>query len=61
MLGYHPIEFGCKKNSSSVDVVETIILDYMSPQCDLALEDSKPVFPQDTLAHDGASPYQVWS
>ena len=32
----------------------------MSPQCDLDLEDSKPIFLHDTLAHDEASPYQVW-
>ena len=26
--------------------------------CDLDLEDIKPIFVHDTLAHDGASPYQ---
>ena len=57
---YHPLKIGCEKISSSVDMVETVISDYMSPQCDLDLEDSKPVFLHDTLAHDYASPYQVW-
>ena len=31
----------------------------MNPYNDLELEDSKPIFLQDTLAHDDASPYQV--
>ena len=61
IMMYHPIIFGCKKISSSVDMVETVISDYMSPHCDLKLEDSKPIFLPDTLAHDNAPPYQVWS
>ena len=32
-------------------MVETVISDYMSPHCDLELEDSKPIFLHDTLAH----------
>ena len=56
---HHPIQIGCKKISSSVDVVKAVISDYMSPQCDLDLEDSKPVFLHDTLAHDSISPYKV--
>ena len=57
---YHPIKFGCKRISSSVDMVETAISDQMSPYCDHELADSKPTFLLDTLAHDVASPYQVW-
>ena len=57
---YYPIKFGCKKISSSVDMVETVILDYMSSQYDPELEDSTPIFLYDTLAHDDASPHQVW-
>ena len=57
---YHPIKFGCKKISSSADMVEIVISDQMSPHCDPELEDSKPIFLHDTLAHDVASPYQVW-
>ena len=57
---YHPIKFGCKRISSSVDMVETVILDYMSPHCDPGLEHSEPIFLCDILAHDDASPYQVW-
>ena len=41
-------------------MVETVIFDYKSPHCDLDLEDRKPTFLHDTLAHDDASPHQVW-
>ena len=57
---YHQIKYACKKISSSVDMAETVIPDYMSPQCDPELEDSKTIFLHDTLTHDEASPYQVW-
>ena len=57
---YHPIKFGCKKISTSADMVATVTSDQMSPHCDPELEDSKPIFLRDTLAHDVASPYQVW-
>ena len=60
MMMYHPIKCGCKKINTSEDVVETFILDYMSPHYDPELEDSKPIFLHDTLAHDDALPYQVW-
>ena len=60
MIMYHPITFGCKKIGSSVDKVETVIFDQMSPNCDPELEDSKPIFLHDTLVHDDSSPYQVW-
>ena len=49
-----------KKIGGSVDMVGTVIRNYMSPQYDHELEDSKPIFLHDTLAHDDASPYQVW-
>ena len=35
-------------------MVETVITDYMSPHCDLDLDDGKPIFLNDTLAHDDA-------
>ena len=60
MIMYHQIKAGSKKISSSADVVETVVSDYMSPQCDLDLEDSEIIFLHDTLVHDDASPYQVW-
>ena len=62
MMMHHPLKSGCKKISPSVDMVETVILDYMSHyyEYDPQLEDSKPIFLQNTLAYDDASPYQVW-
>ena len=62
MMMYHQIKFGyknLKKISSSADMVDTVISDQMSPHSDPELEDSKPIFLHDTLAHDVASPYQV--
>ena len=49
-----------KKIRSSVDMTETVILDYKSSHYDPELEDSKPVFLHGTLAPDDASPYQIW-
>ena len=60
MMMYHPIKFGYKKISSSADMVETVIFDQMSPHCDPELEDRKPIFLHDILAHYVASPYQIW-
>ena len=59
---YHTIKFGCKKINSLADMVETetVISDQMSPHCDPELKDNKPIFLHDTLAHNVASPYQVW-
>ena len=59
MMMYHPIKFDCKKTSTSVEMVGTVIFDYISLRCDLELEDSKPIFLHDTLAHNDASPYLV--
>ena len=41
--------------TKSVDMVKLVIFDYMSPHCDLELEDSKPIFSRETLAYDEAS------
>ena len=60
MMMHNPIKYGWKKIISSVDVVKTVISDYISPHCDPELEDSKPIFLHDTLAHNDASPNQVW-
>ena len=57
---HNPIKYGWKKIISSVDVVKTVISDYISPHCDPELEDSKPIFLHDTMTHVDASPYQVW-
>ena len=50
MMVYHPIKFDCKRIGSSV-VAEKVIVDFMSSHYDLDLEDSKPIFSHDTLAH----------
>ena len=57
---YHQIKFGCKNISSSANMEAAVIFNQMSPHCDPELEDSKPIFLHDTLAHDVASLYQVW-
>ena len=57
---YRPLKLGCRKISRSVDMVETVISDYMSPHCDLELEDSKQIFSHDMLAQDDTPSYQVW-
>ena len=41
-------------------MVEAVIHDYMHPHYDPELEDSKPIFLHDTLAHGDASSNQVW-
>ena len=38
MMMYHPIKFGCKRISSSVDMVKTVIFDYVEPYCNLGLK-----------------------
>ena len=53
-LTYDDVPF--KKISSSVDMVETVISEYMSLHYDLDLEDSKPIFSLDTVANDGIIP-----
>ena len=46
---YHFTKCGCKRISSSSDMAETVIYDYMSPNCDPELEDNKPIFLHDNL------------
>ena len=60
MMMYHPIKCGWWNINSSADIVVTVIFDQMSPHCDPELEDSKPIFLHDTLAHDVTALYQAW-
>ena len=60
MMMCQNIKFGSKKISSSVDMAEKVISDYMRPHCDLDLEDGKQIFLYDILALNDASPYQTW-
>ena len=59
MIMYNP-NLVAKRSAVQQISVETVIFDQMSPNCDPELEDSKPIFLHDTLAHDISSPYQVW-
>ena len=63
MMIYTQIEFGCKRLTGLElikDIVETVIFDYISPHCDLDLEDRIPFVSHDIPAHGGAPQYQVW-
>ena len=48
-----------KSSVVSVDMTKTFISDNLSTHCDLDLEDNKPIFLHDTLAHDNTLQYQV--
>ena len=52
-------KFGCKKISSSADMVETVISNQMSPNQGLEPQDRKQIFLHDNLTHDVASPYHT--
>ena len=54
---YNPVKYGCKWSNSSTDMVKTVKPDYTSPHCDLDLEENKPTFSLDTLAHNDESTY----
>ena len=41
-------------------MIETVIFDYITPHRDLDLENGKPIFFHDILAHDSALPHQLW-
>ena len=40
------------------DIVDSHFI-YISPGCDLDVEDSRPILPHDTPVHDNTPPYQV--
>ena len=44
MMTYYPIKFGRKNISRAVDMVQTVISDYVSPYCHFDLEDSAIIF-----------------
>ena len=57
---YTQIEIGCKRLTGLElikDIAETVIFDYISPHCDLDLEDRIPFFLHDIPAHGGAPQY----
>ena len=54
---YCKTKSGCKWTSS---IKKQSHFDYISPHCDLDVEDSEPIFLQDTSPDDNTPPYQVW-
>ena len=58
LLMCHKTKFSCKRISSSED--KRLYSDYMILHCDHDLEDNKPIFLEDNLAHNDAAPYQLW-
>ena len=59
MMLYYQTKFGSKQTSSLEDIVK-IVTFFLSPCCDLDIEDSEPVFVHDTLPHDNTPHYQIW-
>ena len=57
-LKYHKTKFWQKDEDLESYSRNSHIL--KSPCCDLDLEDSKQMFPPDTLAHNNASSYHIW-
>ena len=63
MVVYLKAVFGwAKKNNSSENILllQASYLYYTNPHCDLDLEDSNPMFTQDTPTHNHVPPLQVW-
>ena len=53
MMLYYQTKFGCKQ-TSSLKEIEIVNFDYISPCCDLDIQDSGPVILHDSLACDAA-------
>ena len=60
MMLFYQTMFGCKWTSSLEDIVEMVIFAYLSPLCDLHIEDSEPSFEHDSPPCDNTPPCQVW-
>ena len=56
---HHNTKFGNQIFGGLEDIIRTNI-DILTLHCDLDLECSNPIFPQDTLAYDDVSSDQVW-
>ena len=41
---YYQTKFGCQPTNSLEDRTEIVIYDYISPRCDLDIEEGEPVF-----------------
>ena len=42
------------------DKVKIVIVDYISPRCDIDIKDGEPIFLHDTSPCDNTPPYQIW-
>ena len=59
MMLHKHTKFGNKMFCGSEDIVQTNI-NIFNLRCDLDLERSNPIFPQDTPAYDAVLSNQVW-
>ena len=65
---YYQTKFGCKQTNTLKDIQrKQLYFDYISPHCDLDIEDNALFslffflfFLHDTQAHDNTPTYQIW-
>ena len=60
ILQHHHTKFGNKMFCGSEDNTGQIFIDIFNLQCDLDLERSNPIFPQDTLAYNVVLSNRFW-
>ena len=60
MTVYYQTKFGCKQTSSLEEIAKKqSYFDYVSPRCDLDIEDNEPIFLHDTSPYDNTPTYRV--
>ena len=59
IMMHHNTEFG-NKMFGGLEDISWINMDILTLRCDLDLEGTNPLFPQDALAYDNLSSDQVW-
>ena len=57
-MWYYQSKFVCTRTRSSEDIAEIVLFGYISPCCDLHIEDSEPGFVRNIPPHN-TPPYQV--
>ena len=60
MMLHNHTRFGNKMSVVQKILSGQTFTNILSPSCDLDLESSNPIFPQDTLAYDAVLSNQVW-
>ena len=60
ILQHHYTKFYTKMFCGSEDNIGQIFTDIYNHQCDLDLEHSNPIFPQDTLAYNVVLSNRIW-